>query len=403
MVATYPNLGFTLAKLVPEDAAAGEPSKWVSYNVTTVPTVAAPAVTPRVPATDNAGTLVDYNNLGSGASNFQPISVSIAALLDPANAATMGTLSGPDANGYYTATIVGKKIFPAGARLRSVGLQGYFSQVTAPGTPKAPIARHAISVVKAVAGDDVRRQVVDSAKCASCHEWFEAHGGNRVYQTQVCVHCHVPGLTSSGRGISDTVLQAYLTAGLLLPADAAALKTMGITIPNPIPAGSKFALTFPQVNLSFKNMVHGIHAGNTRADPIEIVRDRTPASITILNGSEVGYPGILRNCEACHGYNTCSSPIANAFASRDTADNGAVVDPESAKASLVTANATDKLTTAFTGACVSCHDAAAAQSHMTKQGGQIKVSRSDLTPAAESCVVCHGAGKQFDPVKVHKL
>ena len=46
--------------------------------------------------------------------------------------------------------------------------------------PGCACARHAISVVKSVTGDAVRRKVVDATKCASCHEWFEGHGGNRV-------------------------------------------------------------------------------------------------------------------------------------------------------------------------------------------------------------------------------
>jgi len=55
-VASYPNLAFSLAKLVP--ATGGSPSKWVSYIVTTVPTTTTPAA-PTRPSTDNTGTLVD--------------------------------------------------------------------------------------------------------------------------------------------------------------------------------------------------------------------------------------------------------------------------------------------------------------------------------------------------------
>jgi OmcA/MtrC family decaheme c-type cytochrome len=346
--------------------------------------------------------LVDYNNLGSGAANFQPISVSVANLLDTTKTTTIGTLSGPDANGYYTATMVGTKIFPAGAKMRAVSLQGYFSQVTAPGTDKAPIARHAISVVKPVTGDDIRRKVIDSAKCASCHEWFEGHGGNRVYEVQVCVQCHVPGLTTSGRGISDSELETYRAAGLFTAEDTANLASWGITIPNPVAAGSKFALNFPQTTNNFKDMIHGIHAGKDREDPIAIVRNRTPGAITIVNGANVGFPGILNRCETCHTYNGYSGPVANAFASRQIADNGAVTDPASAKASLAALNPTDKMTSAFTASCVSCHDATDAQAHMKLQGGQILVNRSDLVADGESCTVCHGAGTEFDPVKVHK-
>ena len=117
-------------------------------------------------------------------------------------------MSGPDASGFYTATLVGNgtRAFPAGAKMRTVALQAYFTQLNAPtdnvgGTGN--VARHAISVLKTVTGDTARRTIVDAAKCASCHEWFEGHGGNRVYETQVCVMCHNTGLATSGRGIAD--------------------------------------------------------------------------------------------------------------------------------------------------------------------------------------------------------
>ncbi len=345
---------------------------------------------------DGVATPADYNNLGSGSSNFQPISVSIANLLDTTKTTSVGTLAGPDSTGYYTATIVGAaKIFPAGAMLRSVGLQGYFTQIS----PAA--ARHTVSVVKAVTGDAVRRTVIDSAKCANCHEWFEGHGGNRVYQVQVCVQCHVPGLTTSGRGISDAALETYRAAGLFTARDTASLTAWGITIPNPVPAGSNFALGFPQTTNNFKDMIHGIHAGKDRTTPIAIVRDRTPGAIAIINGGNIGFPGILNNCQSCHTYNGFSGTPANVLASREIADNGTATTA-GAKASLGTANAADKLTTPFTAACISCHDSTPAQAHMTLNGGQIKVNRSFLNLAGESCAVCHGAGAEFDPAKVHK-
>ena len=133
----------------------------------------------------------DYDNLGKAAG--QPVSVSITNAWN----GTQGSLSGPDANGWYVATLngsAGAGRFPAGATMRAVALQGYFTQVS------PAIARHTVSVVRGVTGDVVRRKVVDPANCAKCHEWFEGHGGNRVYETQVCVTCHIPNLSSSGRG-----------------------------------------------------------------------------------------------------------------------------------------------------------------------------------------------------------
>jgi len=49
-LASYPNLAFSMAKLVP--GASGSPSKWVSYIVTTVPTTTSPNAAPTRPTTD---------------------------------------------------------------------------------------------------------------------------------------------------------------------------------------------------------------------------------------------------------------------------------------------------------------------------------------------------------------
>jgi OmcA/MtrC family decaheme c-type cytochrome len=336
---------------------------------------------------DGVTTPVDYNNLGR--TNAQPISVSLANLLDSNRTTTTGTLSARDADGYYTANIVGTAVvFPVGAKLRTVALQGYFTQVS----PAA--ARHTVSVVKGVTGDTARRVVVDPAKCGNCHEWFEGHGGNRVYETQVCVTCHNPGINSTGRGISDAALAAYNFSA----DDNAKLTAWGFnkTLPNA-------AVNLPVTTNNFKDMIHGIHAGKDRVTPFVDARDRTPSAITLLDMSKGAFPNILSNCEsACHKPGTYSSVPTNTLASTYEYNNGTVpMTPAAYKLSFVQPNATDKVTTPFAASCVSCHDATTAQAHMQLNGAQIKVNRSALALTGESCALCHAAGKEFDPVKVH--
>lgn len=370
-----------------------------------------------MPQSGESTTPVDYNNLNAAgtapvASNYQPISVSIGQLTNTSTSPARGTLTGPDASGYYTAQITGAAyVFPAGAKLRTVALQGYFTQVT------PNVARHAISVSKAVSSAETRRRVVDSAKCANCHEWFEGHGGNRVYDVQVCVTCHVPGLTTSGRGMSDTALSNYYPT---FTADERAILTTWTGVDfstNPVTAGgTNVALKFPQVTNNMKDMIHGIHAGKARTtNSFKIVRDRTPSAVNVINAAEIGYPGRLTNCQGCHTYNGYSGVPANTLASRDEAvhntnstlvagsttvyANNTVAD---AKAALAQISPRDLMTTPFTASCASCHDSAPAAAHMKLNGGQIMVPRSALNSAAESCAVCHGAGSTYDPVKVHK-
>jgi OmcA/MtrC family decaheme c-type cytochrome len=344
-------------------------------------------------------TPVEYNNLGM--TNAQPRSVSIATLLDTDNAAN-GTLFPSTANpGYYTATIKGSGAwaFPVGAKLRAVALQGYFTQVS----PAA--ARHTISVVKAVTGDAVRRTVVDSAKCSNCHEWFEGHGGNRVYEAQVCVTCHVPGMTTSGRSISD----AELAADVFTAAEEKILADWAFdrTLPN---AG----LNLPVVTNNFKDMIHGIHAGRDRVTPFQDAR-LFRSGLTLLDFRRMDFPGILNNCETCHVTATSSTttyntvPMSSLVSTYEAIDatyaagiaNGTATTAM-AKASLATVNPTDTVTTPFAASCVSCHDSPVTASHVALNGGLIKVERQAAVGKVEACATCHAPGRDFDPAVVHK-
>ncbi len=338
----------------------------------------------------------DYNNVGVKAA--QPISVSIASLMPlkadgTANTAAKGTLSAPDASGYYTATItVAASNFPAGAKMRAVALQGYFTQVS----PAA--ARHTVSVQKAVTGDVVRRKVVDPAKCQNCHEWFEGHGGNRVWETQVCVMCHVPNLSSSGKGANAANVPTTMSADqqLQLTAD-------GYTLADPT--------TYPEETNNFKDMIHGIHAGSSRTNPLKFVRDRGSV-VMYFTAGHFKFPGILKDCTMCHVPVSSSNPSyagvpTGAQVTTDQTSDGTVLTlannitaVSAARTSLP--NAQDLVTTPFSAACVSCHDAVATVGHMKLNGGQIRVARSTANPAGETCVVCHGPTGTANVVNAHK-
>ena len=374
--------------------------------------------------------------------------MSIAALLNTAtsatgaNTTTVGSLSGPDASGYYTATLKGngsavcggsttlvKCNFPAGAKMRTVALQGYFTQVDAPTDNQgatANVGRHAISVLKTVTGDTARRTIVAADKCAGCHEWFEGHGGNRVYETQVCVMCHNTGMATSGRGIADATLQAYFnntapntptaSTGAFTLDEKKLLTEWGFNALAP-----NAALKLPVVSNNFKDMIHGIHAGRERVTPFQDARDRAPGAIVALDFRRMDFPGKLSNCETCHvtatgsaaTYNTVpAGALAATYESIDAAYAagiaGGTATPAMAKTALNTANAADTVTTPWAGACVSCHDNSAAKSHITINGGAVNVARSvaQAIPRAledvESCAVCHGPGRDFDTAKIHK-
>lgn len=327
----------------------------------------------------------------------------------------------------FRAILTGSNSFPAGAKLRAVALQGYFTQTSVAGVDvnndgvPDNVGRHTPAVMKNVTGDATRRVNIKSGYvdntgalvdnpavvanlapigCLECHQAFEGHGGNRVNNVQVCVMCHNPQLTSSGRTIPDNV-------------------TIDPTIVSKL--GSN-PLAYPEVTQNFGEMIHRLHAGfgsepaatsttaaglrqqNVRVNNFQIVRNRqaTPGVYGVyIDSAEVTYPGDLTHCTKCH------------FASNPGAGN----TPQSYKADLPTGvlfttekvttgnasetlaqiigarqsfqghdpsgNPTDLVDSPIAGKCGSCHDAPAKVGHFLSTGGaDIKATRStaELTP-----------------------
>jgi len=293
---------------------------------------------------DGTQSTVDFNNLGR--SGGQPLAVSIATVANGVN----GTLAA-GTDGYYVATL--NATFPAGAKLRTIALQGYFTQLSGTNGISADAGRYAISVTKSVAGEE-RREVVDSAKCAKCHEYILAHGSNRVYNAQVCVTCHNPNLSSSGKTVN---------------------------------------LAYAEATQNFRDMIHSIHAGAFRTTDYVHYRAKSATSATEYNWNFVKFPGILSDCLMCHKPGTYGSVPAGALLTTDiTTDgtNATLAAVTAARASLP--NGTDLVTTPFSATCVGCHDGSSAKAHMSSNGGSILIQRSSAN-TAEGCAVCHAPGR----------
>ncbi|MHB8872759.1 MAG: OmcA/MtrC family decaheme c-type cytochrome [Myxococcaceae bacterium] len=336
-------------------------------------------------AQDGVSAPIDYNNLGRPAA--QPATVALNTLYAAdGGAGTKGSLSAPDTNGYYTATLTTDS-FPVGSTLRAVALQGYWTQANL----SASLARHTPSAFKGVTGDPARRLVVDSAKCANCHEWFEGHGGNRVYAAEVCEMCHVPNLSSSGRTANPANISA---------ATQAVLTAAGFNPANP--------LTFPEVSNNFKDLIHSAHSAANRTTPFQFVRNRGSSGVYYYDFSEVTFPNMPNNCEACHrpGTYDTSLPSGVLVSTIETLPlttpnpDGGVWTVTDARQTLP--NATDLVTTPAAGVCSNCHDSALAINHMEANGGSIKRARATVNANAEGCNLCHGTGRGADVNVVHK-
>jgi OmcA/MtrC family decaheme c-type cytochrome len=316
----------------------------------------------------------DWNNIGRTAG--QPQTVGLDTLTGVTYAA---------ASGEHTATITGA--FPAGATMRAVAIQGYFywrvrgtNYDPNDDTTYTDYARHAISPYLPVTGDKTRRSIVDSAKCANCHEWFEAHGGNRVLTVEVCAGCHVPNLSSSGRELD---------------------------------------LANPEANQGLKDLIHGIHGAAARTTPLDFVRNFRNAArpYTFINhdqltdypnGHVVTYPQSSGNCQACHKAGTHRLESIPKTALPSTTMTGDGKDTTTAGyAALRTGvpNATDTVTSPMTAACGSCHNSVLSIAHYKQNGGLWEVPRTQYWAGAntETCTICHGAGRSADVDKVHGL
>ena len=170
--------------------------------------------------------------------------------------------------------------------------------------------------------------------------------------------------------------------------------------------------------------------------------------------SKLGYPGVLSNCSGCHLPNTVNygatgtalapsllwpsvatgkftAPAAGAFStlspyivadgvknygngfsfvpagavvSAQTKSDGTVVAAHIAAVGgeFVAADANTLVSSPISTACFSCHDTGVAKAHMVTNGGAIYEARATALTKTESCLACHGAGKEFDAAAVHQ-
>ena len=318
-------------------------------------------------AQDGIDAPADWNNLGQ--SSGQPSRYDFANIID--GDYTGASISWDGTNN----TAVVPDAFPEGATLRAVAIQGYMYQVL----DGENVARHARSVYLPVSGDDERRVVVDPEGCFDCHEDFEGHGGNRVYETMVCAGCHLPNLSTTGRSED---------------------------------------LTRPEDTNNLKDMIHGIHGASVRDYPMEFYRGGSHggyyAWIThdqlddYADGTVVAFPGAINNCEKCHFEGTYMPeeiPMDALVSIFETTTGGEETIESLDAAHDTVPNAEDLIYSPAVGACASCHSSYAAVAHMEQNGGAFMWTREEYTAEMpfESCSVCHGDGSIADVSEVNGL
>jgi OmcA/MtrC family decaheme c-type cytochrome len=334
--------------------------------------------------------------------------------------AATATMSGPDADGFYTVTLTGTTV-PDSAVMLTGGV-GYtygltttmpLAQTNVVGypvvnslltlntaTPKGPLTPGmpnksggliviAPDLQVAASGYTGRRAIVEDARCNKCHLELGAfteesfHAGQRNDGT-TCSWCHNPNRTSSGWSADST--------------------------------------TF----------IHAVHASDKRTKPFT-----WHASVVGESYADIGYPGILSRCETCHlpgtydfssvdsasalpnrpyrtvgtgKYNSTVAGSLAAFANSPyvVADNvrdyGAGYSVTAAGV-ITDAASTTLVNSPIAAACFACHDSSAAILHMEGTGGG-SIYRTRGAPdfalnKAEQCTLCHRAGGVKDIKVVH--
>ena len=308
-VANYPNLAFSVAKLVP--GANGSPSKWVSYIVTTAPSTTT-AAAPTRPSTDNTGTL-QYVGQGRYQYNFyrdifntktQVDAMTVAA---PKNKADLGDLTF-DPNAVHRVTIQFSGNAPCTGTNTPTGANSGVNAVPLKNPVNAiydfiPASGQAVAPTDAVA----QRLIVDRLSCNECHaklggipgtESASFHGGSR-YDPKYCVVCHTDQRKYDRNKPSDSQVS---DANFAFPA---LTKTVNPTTGAVSYSPSTYIADGVTVG-DFPVLIHRVHKGE------ELIKQNYNFANVLLN--ETKFPQDLRNCTKCHD-NTAPkvAPQANNF------------------------------------------------------------------------------------------
>ena len=353
---------------------------------------------------------------------------------------------------------------PTTAKMVTGAMIGNFTQLTFAGTKAAALtAKYPSGLViktplkKLVAtGSTARRVVVDTNKCESCHEQLgtavDFHGGARNDPTS-CAICHNPNRTSSAWSANASTFVHGIHAGTD-PASVTAANAVG-TVGNPGPgsggAGLNFssgkryvpfswhrdssgwnaaAMVYPGIlkrceNCHVPNAVNFGASGATLLpnllwsttgtgkynaatdtvkalprDPVTGLVKYVVADNVVNYGNVFGFTpegsAVPKYTDAAGGTNASYLSIAGAGGVTMAADPATLVESP------------------VTAACFACHDSSVAQAHMNQYGGvmggaslawskgtRLASTVGGVLTNAETCLVCHGMGRDQDAAAVH--
>lgn len=288
----YPNLAFTLAKLVP--SAGGTPSKWVSYIVVSVPTVSGTTVGARSlqrPSTENNGTLVD-NGDGTYRYTFYndvPAIAALAAGITPPTGSNKADLDDLSYNASATHRLVIQMSgnAPGTGSNNATGLAAGFP-AGVPLTKAVDVIYDVVPATGAAPAASANRKMVANANCESCHSTLGGipgdssessglafHGGGRN-NIEYCVICHTE---QRKFGQAEATYNATTRAF----------------------TGNTYKVDGQSIG-NVMSFVHKIHVAG--------VMTRTGYNYAEVFFDKGGYSQDIRNCDKCHDSSNAATPQA---------------------------------------------------------------------------------------------
>jgi OmcA/MtrC family decaheme c-type cytochrome len=311
-----------------------------------------------------------------------------------ASGSSAGTLSGPDAGGFYTVTLTGVTV-PDDAVMLTGGM-GYsysitntlpLTQTNLPDFPvTAPTATGqtnkqggliviAPNVQKVATGYTGRRPIVEDRRCNACHQELGVftkdsfHGGQRNDAT-TCSWCHHPNKTSDGWAIDST---AFVHA-----IHASAKRTANYTWHAKSPTEGFWNVTFPGI----LNDCATCHLPGT----FDYTASASQAALTkrlFRTAAQGTYAADFTNSP----YIAVGVDYGNGFSFNATTG---VTTPASASTLVISPTAT---------VCSACHEEDL--NHIRSNGAFYKSRSTAIPGTTESCLNCHGSGRSQDIAVVH--
>lgn len=301
---------------------------------------------------------LDFNNIGTNSATGPTAGT-------PNQPVVINFVTGATANSDGTFTKAAAIPIPAGATGSGNMLLEGRAVVTLPnksgsGTTDTQLGVPGAGLIFAITDSTpkARRQIVDIGKCNSCHRTLTLHGENRTDNIELCASCHNPNTTDIGRRAA---------------------------------ASGACAVGTPDSTIDFKRMIHQIHASGANNNPITVCGFGNSA-----NTFNVGYPGALNDCVACHNADTyypVDPTVVQGTSVHAGADRTALTD--------------DVVFSPNAAVCSSCHIDNTAIQHMTQNGGDFNATKTAagklVSAGTETCALCHGPGRVSDVKVAHRV